>query len=1402
MTRPVAFSARMDDLGSGARLSRRLCLFAGIAILLAAGALPLPWQRQLMLGVLSVLAGLWLDRSSDSYRITLALIGASMCSTFRYALWRLSTVGHFFLDPLSKWSAIDAFFIGTLVLAESYAFFILYFGYLQTVWPLRRPPAPLPRALDEWPAIDLLIPTYNEPLNVVRHTALAALNIDWPPEKLHVYLLDDGTREEFQRFAAEAGVGYITRVDHSHAKAGNINQALGRMHSPLVAIFDCDHVPTRSFLQVTAGWFLRDPKLGMLQTPHHFYSPDPFERNLGQFRSVPNEGELFYGVVQDANDFWNATFFCGSCAILRRSALDQIGGIAVETVTEDAHTSLRMQMNGWNTAYINIPQAAGLATERLSGHVKQRIRWARGMIQILRTDNPLFAKGLRPMQRLCYFNAMTHFLYALPRLIFLSAPLIFLVLGHTNVPGTWVAIFAYALPHLVLSSMANSRIQGRHRHSFWNEIYETVLAPYILLPTMLALFSPKLGKFNVTAKGGVVDRGFFDSRIALPFLVMLGFNVLGLLCAIPRLWQMPVLSASLPLAFLVNWPAAMYDSTHAGTVVMNVLWTILNSLILGVALGVAAESQQRRQTVRLTMQVPARVRMLSGEMLAGITADVSSGGVMLQTDLPAPLRSGDPVTLLLQAVGQEAELPAVIVRVSGTELRAQFEHLTMAQEEALTQVIYARADTWLHWDDEREADRPLHSLWHILHLAVRGLYQTLIELTRTKRASSKGGRGLPKLAVEAVPLTTVALAVAVGLCLPAQQLRAQTRLHAQAHPERQPGSRGHGGLGSTSTAAQLERSFTFADAGGPTAIQVTSSRAANVSFRLSVAKVATGAQIRLRYRSFLSDRSNAGYLQVGINGLPLVTLPLWPEPLQTKDPGQVLDGSGPAQVSPRCNRFASEARCTVEIAVPAVMVVRQNNLTFSLVSKGGPAQGPEISPSVFVDGESSILLRERCVTLPRRAAPPPMPFYDPAEKPHSTVQVAFLRPPSAEGIRAAAILASWIGMSTAGSGVGFRVTIGAIPSGNAIVIDEAQPPSPLPTRALPSQGREVALQANPRDSGAVVLQLAGNPSQLVAEANAISSDSAQPSRNESIVSAGLSSRAPATPVAGDGASGRNLSESTLPDLALFARTGFPFTRSPDLSQTTVVMPGQPTADELSVLLSLIGRFGAITGAPASGLAVDVPAGLDATGQRDIIVIGSAQNASAVSAAARPSRTVAATDQPAFARLNPFLPVALDEGERPSRVRYGPLARLWSGWWKLSPIRVQGMATSALAEDSEEAIIEGTEWPRGSGRSVVLIAIRDSSAVPVLQSALLNPTASTEIAHSVGLLKHGHLVSIRAGEELYRAGPIFLSLRILQLATGHLELVVGSLFLICVLLAGAVEDWLRKQATLRLQSQAP
>ncbi len=593
-----------------------------------------------------------------------------------------------------------------------------------------------------------------------------------------------------------------------------------------------------------------------------FIRPTPFERNLDQFRVIPNEGELFYGIVQDGNDFWNATFFCGSCALLRRSALDEIGGIAVETVTEDAHTSLRMQIHGWNTAYINIPQAAGLATERLSGHVKQRIRWARGMIQIMRTDNPLFAPGLSPAQRLCYFNAMMHFMYALPRLIFLTAPLIYLIFGAVNVPGYWAAILAYAMPHLVLSSLTNSRIQGHHRHSFWNEIYETVLAPYIFLPTMLALVNPKFGSFNVTAKGGVVNRRFFDRRIARPFLFMIASNLLGMLCAIPRLIQFPGTEAIWPLNVLAN----MYDGDHVGTIVMNVIWVVFNLIILGVSTSVAWESRQRRQTVRVAMSVPADVRFHSGSTVHGVTGDMSSGGLMIRMERDFVATVGESIRLTLPVLDGTATLPATVVGVSGNTLRAQFDPLSLQEEEALTMVLYSRADTWLGWGESREVDRPLTSLRRIFLLAFHGFSQISRGLMKPKKSVPKG-----KLATSIVPLVLLFAGLAGAATLRAQTA-AVTDLPAMAPT-------GSAGASSAPVTGTFDRVLALSDLGIPETIALHGTDAYDtVHFSLPQNQIVKTANMRLRYHFSPGLIPAISHLKVSLNGTLVATLPVNTQP--------------------------------------------------------------------------------------------------------------------------------------------------------------------------------------------------------------------------------------------------------------------------------------------------------------------------------------------------------------------------------------------------------------------------------------------------------------------------------------------------------------------------------------------
>ncbi|EEQ15709.1 cellulose synthase catalytic subunit [Yersinia frederiksenii] len=624
---------------------------------------------------------------------TLMLIVLSLTVSCRYLWWRYTETLNWD-DPVSLVCGL------LLLLAETYAWIVLVLGYFQTIWPLNRQPVPMPDDINSWPTIDLMVPTYNEDLGVVKPTIYAALGIDWPKDKINIYLLDDGNRPAFKAFAAEVGVHYIARPTHEHAKAGNINNALKQATGEFVAIFDCDHVPTRSFLQLTVGWFFKDKKLGMIQTPHHFFSPDPFERNLGRFRQTPNEGTLFYGLVQDGNDMWDATFFCGSCAVLRRSALDAVGGIAVETVTEDAHTSLRLHRKGYTSAYIRIPQAAGLATESLSAHIGQRIRWARGMVQIFRLDNPLFGKGLKLVQRLCYANAMLHFLSGIPRLIFLTAPLAFLLLHAYIIFAPALAIALYVLPHMIHASLTNSRLQGKYRHSFWSEIYETVLAWYIARPTTVALLNPHKGTFNVTAKGGLVEEQHVDWVITRPYITLVLLNLAGLIAGLWRLGHGP--------------------STEIMTVIISLVWVIYNMTILGGAVAVAVEAKQVRQSHRVEIAMPAAVARADGHLFSCTLLDYSDGGVGIEMREAGLLKDGEAVQLLLKRGAQEYTFPCEVTRAFGTKVGMRMHQLTVAQHIDFIQCTFARADTWALWQDGFPEDKPIESLRDVLALGFRG----------------------------------------------------------------------------------------------------------------------------------------------------------------------------------------------------------------------------------------------------------------------------------------------------------------------------------------------------------------------------------------------------------------------------------------------------------------------------------------------------------------------------------------------------------------------------------------------------------------------------------------------------------------------------------------------------------
>jgi cellulose synthase (UDP-forming) len=211
----------------------------------------------------------------------------------------------------------DAWWIAIpLVLAETYSLIdVALFGL--TMWRAKArpaPPAPSPDA-----TVDVFITTYDEDPELVAATATAARAIRFPHT---TWILDDGARPELEAVANRLGVGYITRGEGwkdrpRHAKAGNLNNALMQTGGEFVLVLDADQVPNPEILDHTLGYFT-DPAIALVQTPQVF-------GNVPETDPLGSNAPLFYGPIQQGKDGWNAAFFCGSNAILRREALMQLG---------------------------------------------------------------------------------------------------------------------------------------------------------------------------------------------------------------------------------------------------------------------------------------------------------------------------------------------------------------------------------------------------------------------------------------------------------------------------------------------------------------------------------------------------------------------------------------------------------------------------------------------------------------------------------------------------------------------------------------------------------------------------------------------------------------------------------------------------------------------------------------------------------------------------------------------------------------------------------------------------------------------------------------------------------------------------------------------------------------------
>ncbi len=652
---------------------------------------------------------------------------------------------------------------------------------------------------------------------------------------------------------------------------------------------------------------------------------------------------------------------------------------------------------------------------------------------------------------------MSHFLYAVPRLIFLSAPLIYLLLNHTNVPGYWAAILAYALPHLTLSNLTNSRIQGEHRHSFWNEIYETVLSPYILLPTMMALINPKLGKFNVTAKGGVVKRTFFDTRIAQPFLIMLCFNMIGLLIAIPRFF--------------------IWDRDRPGTVIMNAIWCVFNIVVLGVCTAVAREMKQLRTTVRIRMTTPLAVKALDGRLIAAETIDMSSGGASIRFSEAQDLEPQAPLQLIFPLPGVETPLPATVVSSEGPVLRLRFQPLSIAEQEVLTMVLYSRADSWLGWGESRESDDIGKSMYRIFTISLLGLKQTFQSLFGSEGRKKKKPRAL------SVARSTLIFVLATALAGWGYEAKAQsaTGISGAVPASAQPAPKAPDAESVTPAVAaarnapvppgQYRDTFTLNDAGSPQIELHGIDSRHEIYFTLPQTHVVRTAKIHVYYAFSPSLLPQLSHIKLLMNGTLFATI--------QPNAGQ-LGGSDPKEAE-------------AEFSIPADLLVHNNNLTMQFIGHYTMVCEDPANTTLWARVHRNTYLDIQGDQLPLAddLKQLPMPFLDPAVIQPLSIPIVFASAPSFKAIQAAGVVSSYFGLISENRPVRFPVKIGPIPQGNAIVISDASGNLPAGLNLPEVSAPTVAMRANPNDPYSKVLVIAGSNADqtlIAAQAVALHSD--------------------------------------------------------------------------------------------------------------------------------------------------------------------------------------------------------------------------------------------------------------------------------------------------------------------------
>lgn len=378
------------------------------------------------------------------------------------------------------------------------------------------------------PPVDVFITVAGEPAAIVAETIAAAKRMEYP--EFRIFVLNDGlvaqkdNWQEIETLAKKMRVQCITRTTPGGAKSGNINHALLRTESPFVAVFDADHVPHADFLQKTMGHFA-DRRVGFVQTPQFYKNRDLNYVTGGAWE----QQELFFGPIIKGKNRSNSVFMCGTNMVLRRKALLQAGGMNEKSITEDFLTSIFIHQKGWRSVYVPEVLADGLAPEDFLSYYKQQFRWARGSLEMIVSENPLFKKGLSWQQKLEYLASSSYYLSGAIVLLNALFPIIFFFTGAMPFTITTMALAAVFFPYIFLMLYLLQKTSN-FAYTFRALSFSMGSFP-IHLSALWAVLSRRESAFAITSKTAL-SGNFLN--LVIPHLAYIALFMIGLSFAVVR----------------------------------------------------------------------------------------------------------------------------------------------------------------------------------------------------------------------------------------------------------------------------------------------------------------------------------------------------------------------------------------------------------------------------------------------------------------------------------------------------------------------------------------------------------------------------------------------------------------------------------------------------------------------------------------------------------------------------------------------------------------------------------------------------------------------------------------------------------------------------------------------------